>query len=80
MVHVLCIDEEPVQIQLPLRLPFKVMDTAPVGAASDSKDTSTDMKPARLENGTILNVPEFIHPGETILVNTEKGIFHSRAK
>ncbi len=55
---------------------FKVIETAPVGIPS--KDA--DMKPALLENGVRLNVPEFIRVGDIILVNTEKGIFHSRLK
>src|ERR687890_2383926 len=51
----------PIGIQLPNSLTFEVVETAPV-MKSATKTAST--KPAKLENGVTVNVPEFIGTGE----------------
>ena len=50
----------PIGIQLPNSLMLEVTDTAPV-MKSATKTAST--KPAKLENGVTVNVPEFVRPG-----------------
>ena len=67
----------PIGIDLPNSLELAIVDTAPV-MRSATKTAST--KPARLENGVTVNVPEFISSGERIRVNPNTGEYIDRAK
>ena len=70
-------DGRPIGIDLPQYLVLEIVDTAPV-MKSATKTAST--KPARLENGVSVNVPEFIATGERIKVNPTTGEYMERAK
>jgi elongation factor P len=39
---------------------------------------SAQVKPATLETGLIVQVPQFVNPGDVIRVNTETGEYLSR--
>jgi len=67
----------PIGIQLPNTLTLEVVDTAPVMKTA-TKTAST--KPAKLDNGVTVNVPEFISVGEKIRVNPTTGEYQDRAK
>jgi elongation factor P len=67
----------PIGIQLPNSLTLEIVDTAPV-MKSATKTAST--KPAKLENGVTVNVPEFISTGEKVRVNPQTGDYVDRAK
>ena len=67
----------PIGIELPNQLTFEVVETSPV-MKSATKTAST--KPARLNNGVTINVPEFIKPGEMVRVNPQTGEYLDRAK
>jgi elongation factor P len=67
----------PVAIQLPNAVELEIVDTAPV-MKSATKTASN--KPARLENGMTVNIPEFISTGERIRVNPNTGEYLDRAK
>jgi elongation factor P len=67
----------PIGIQLPNTLTLEVVDTAPVMKTA-TKTAST--KPATLENGVTVNVPEFISTGEKVRVNPATGEYMDRAK
>src|SRR5688572_19295058 len=67
----------PIGIQLPNSLVLEIVDTAPV-MKSATKTAST--KPAKLENGATVNVPEFLGTGEKIKVNPNTGEYIERAK
>lgn len=67
----------PIGIQLPSSLVLEVVETAPVMKTA-TKTAST--KPALLNNGISVNVPEFIQTGEKIRVNPETGEYLDRAK
>ena len=67
----------PIGVQLPNALTLEVVDTAPVMKTA-TKTSST--KPATLNNGITVNVPEFISTGEKIRVNPESGSYIDRAK
>ena len=67
----------PIGIQLPNSLVLEIVDTAPV-MKSATKTAST--KPAKLENGVTVNVPEFLSTGEKIKVNPNTGEYVERAK
>ena len=67
----------PIGIDLPNSLELAIVETAPV-MKSATKTAST--KPARLENGVTVSVPEFISSGERIRVNPNTGEYIDRAK
>jgi elongation factor P len=67
----------PIGIDLPNSLELTIVETAPV-MKSATKTAST--KPARLENGVMVNIPEFISSGERIRVNPNTGEYIDRAK
>jgi elongation factor P len=67
----------PIGIQLPERLVLEIVDTAPVMKTATKTASS---KPATLENGVTVNVPEFIAVGERVRVNPNTGDYLERAK
>ncbi len=67
----------PIGIQMPTALVLEVVDTAPVMKTATKTASS---KPALLNNGISVNVPEFIQTGERIRVNPETGEYLDRAK
>jgi elongation factor P len=67
----------PIGIDLPNAIELTIVDTSPV-MRSATKTAST--KPAKLENGATVNVPEFISTGERIRVNPNTGEYLDRAK
>ncbi len=67
----------PIGIQLPNSIELEIVDTAPVMRTA-TKTAST--KPAKLENGVTVNVPEFIASGVRIRVNPKTGEYIDRAK
>jgi len=67
----------PIGIQLPNTLTLEVVDTAPVMKTA-TKTAST--KPAKLENGVTINVPEFVGTGDKVKVNPSTGEYQERAK
>lgn len=75
-IYVLIIDGLPVACQLPQSVILKVEDTAPVMKGATA---SKSAKPARLETGIDVMVPDYITNGEAVKVNTETGEFMSRA-
>ena len=70
-------DGRPVGIQLPQYVALAIVDTAPVMKTA-TKTAST--KPAKLENGVTINVPEFIATGERVRVNPSTQEYLDRAK
>ena len=64
-------------IDLPNSLTLEIVETAPV-MKSATKNASS--KPARLENGVTVNVPEFVSTGERVRVNPTTGEYLDRAK
>ena len=67
----------PIGIQLPNSLVLEIVETAPVMKTATKTASS---KPARLENGVTVNVPEFVSSGERIRVNPSTGEYIDRAK
>ncbi|HET7565063.1 MAG TPA: elongation factor P [Gemmatimonadaceae bacterium] len=70
-------DGKPIGIQLPNSVELTITETSPV-MKSATKTAST--KPAVLENGVTVNIPEFIGSGERIRVNPNTGEYLDRAK
>jgi elongation factor P len=77
MVVVEFYNGKPMSIQLPQFMNFTIVDTAPVMKTATKTASS---KPAKLENGVTINVPEFIASGERVRVNPSTGEYMDRAK
>ena len=67
----------PIGIQLPNSMIFEVVETNPVMKTATKNASS---KPAKLDNGVMVNVPEFIQTGEKVRVNPTTGEYLDRAK
>lgn len=68
---------KPIAIDLPNSIELEIVETSPV-MKSATKTASS--KPARLENGATVNVPEFIPTGVRVRVNPNTGEYLDRAK
>ncbi len=69
-------DGVPLGIDLPSSVALEITECAPgIKGASASART----KPATLSTGLVVQVPEYLEPGEVIKVNTETGEYMSRA-
>lgn len=75
-VQALIYNEQCVGIQLPLTVQLRVVQCDP-GVRGDSATGRT--KPATLETGLAVQVPEYLNEGETVKVDTRTGQFLSRA-
>ncbi|MCW9023295.1 MAG: elongation factor P-like protein YeiP [Gammaproteobacteria bacterium] len=63
-------------IELPATVSLEIIECAPgMKAASSSART----KPATMSTGLVVQVPEYLTPGEVIKINTDSGEFISRA-
>jgi len=67
----------PMSVQLPQFLNLAITETAPVMKTATKTASS---KPAILENGVTIQVPEFIASGERVRVNPNTGEYMDRAK
>ena len=70
-------DGRPIGIELPQYLVFEIVETSPVMKTATK---TSSYKPAKLENGVTVNVPEFIGTGERVRVNPSTGEYLDRAK
>jgi elongation factor P len=66
---------EPVGIDLPQTVDLRVEETVP---GIKGATASSQVKPARLETGLVVQVPPFVNVGDRIRVNTETGEYQSR--
>ncbi|MBB5943696.1 elongation factor P-like protein YeiP [Xanthomonas sp. 3307] len=75
-IYVQVIDDQPVAIQLPQSVTLEVIETPPElkGGTATKRP-----KPAKLNTGIEIMVPEYIGNGERVLVNTSTGEFAGRA-
>jgi elongation factor P len=70
-------DGRPVAIRLPNTVTLEVVETSPVMKTATK---TASQKPAKLENGVTVNVPEFVGTGDKIKVNPNTGEYQERAK
>jgi elongation factor P len=75
-MQALIYNDECVGVQLPVAVALKVVQCDP-GIKGASATART--KPATLETGLIVQVPEYLSQGETIKVDTRDGSYLSRA-
>jgi elongation factor P len=69
-------DENPIGIQLPMTVTLRVADTEP---GIKGATATNSPKPARMETGLQLTVPQFVNVGDEIIVKTDTGEYLSRA-
>ncbi len=63
-------------VQLPVAVELRVLECdPPIKGASATART----KPAKLETGLVVQVPDYLTPGEMIKVDTRDGSYLSRA-
>lgn len=77
-VSILNFNEKPINVQLPIKMAFKVVDAPP--SIKGNTAQSGSYKEVTLETGLKMQVPLFIKEGEKVLVNTEEGHYVERAK
>ena len=69
-------DDAILGIELPATVNLEITETAPAMKAASS---SARTQPATLSTGLVVQVPEYLTPGEAIKINTATGEFVSRA-
>ena len=69
-------DVEPVGIELPPTVDLVVKETVP---GIKGATASSQVKPATLETGLVVQVPPFINEGDRVRISTETGEYQSRA-
>ncbi|MEK7313245.1 MAG: elongation factor P [Deltaproteobacteria bacterium] len=67
----------PVGVTPPRTIELKVVDTQPNMRGAT---VTASQKPATLETGLVVNVPQFIEVGEVLRIDTEEGKYIERAK
>jgi len=77
MVEIYYIEDEPLSIKLPKKLKGIIAETEPV---IKGQTASSSNKPAILENGIRIMVPQFIKVGDKIVIDTEEITYTERAK
>jgi elongation factor P len=76
-VTIISYDEKPINIELPLKLTFKVASADPA-VRGNTKNAPT--KNATLENGLKIQVPIFIKAGDNIIIDTRNGKYVERTQ
>jgi elongation factor P len=77
MITVDFFESRAVGVELPHVVELKIIDTEPPMKGATA---SGGAKPAKLETGVMVDVPQFIEVGETIRVDTRDGKYVERAK
>lgn len=75
-VSILNWNDQPINLELPVKVTLKVTD-APPGIKGDT--ASGGGKVVTLETGIQITTPLFVKTGDSVIVNTEKGTYVSRA-
>ena len=75
LIHVEFYEVEPVGIELPPTVDLLVKETVP---GIKGATASSQVKPATLATGLVIQVPPFVNEGDTVRVNTETGEYQSR--
>ncbi|MFD1392640.1 elongation factor P [Lacticaseibacillus jixianensis] len=68
--------KEVIGITLPSTVNLKVVETQP---SIKGGSVTNGGKPATMETGLVVNVPDFVQAGETIVVSTQNGSYEKRA-
>jgi len=75
-ITALLIEDQLVAIELPQAIVMEIAETAP---AIKGASASARTKPATMATGLVVQIPEYIEPGEPIKINSGTGKYMSRA-
>jgi elongation factor P len=75
--QVMVYEGRPIGIELPATVDMKVMETEP---GLKSATVSNVGKPAKLETGITVQVPNFINEGDMVRIDTEEGKYMERVR
>lgn len=75
-VDILYYDNRPINIQLPIKMKFKITYTEPGFRGNTATNV---LKPATIETGAEVRVPIFIKEGDEIIIDTRTGEYVERA-
>ncbi|RTZ59184.1 MAG: elongation factor P [Gammaproteobacteria bacterium] len=70
-------NDRPIGIEFPANVILEIVDTE---ASIKGQTATSSGKPAKLETGLVVTVPQFINAGDRIKVNTQTGEYVERAK
>jgi elongation factor P len=76
-VKIMFYGDEVIGVMLPTTVDLKVVETTPMIKGAT---VSGSQKPATMETGVVINVPDFVEEGELITVNTEDKSYVKRVK
>jgi elongation factor P len=76
-VTILFYNDEPVSVDLPIKMEFEITHTEP-GVKGDTAQGGS--KPATLDTGATITVPLFVKIGDVIRVNTVEGTYVERVR
>lgn len=65
-----------IAVELPIKVPYKVIETDP-GLKGDT--AAGGSKPAKLESGASVTVPLFVQTGDSVVIDTRTGAYVERA-
>lgn len=68
--------DEVIGVRLPTTVVLKVTETSP---SIKGATVTGSGKPATMETGLVVNVPDFIEEGEALVINTQNGTYSKRA-
>lgn len=74
-VNVEFYEGKPISVELPPTVDLKVIETEP---GLKGASVSNVGKPAKLETGLVVTVPQFVNEGDVIRVNTSEGTYQER--
>lgn len=69
-------EEQIIKVSLPIKIEYVVKDAPPAVKGNTAQGGN---KVITLENGTTINAPMFIEPGDRVIINTENGQYVERA-
>jgi elongation factor P len=69
-------DDQPLGVELPMTVDLRIVETEPPLRGATASGSA---KPAKLENGMTVRVPEYMTIGELVRVDTRNGAFIERA-
>lgn len=76
-VDLLTFEDQPINLRLPMKMVFKVVEADPAVKGDTANNPSKNVK---LETGLELRVPMFVNQGDSIIVDTRDGTYIERAK
>ncbi len=69
-------NDRPIDIRLPIKVTYKVVEAPPSVRGNTAQGGN---KLVKLETGAMITTPMFVEEGDTIEINTETGLYVSRA-